>query len=488
MKRTLENGSLGNPTKKRMYDKGDQENPSFVGSKIDVLWEHEHKWYRGEIMEYNEQTNVAVVFYDHETIQETVNLNQRQYKFVVDETNEVGLTEVNPVNDLGTVEKRELQEEPSGSGFEAADLLLQNNAVYPTHIERHPEEEELQSSAILRFETFGNESGVNPMTLQEYKKWKQEQQDEIKRANMDPSQFPETENIQTSDVLREYHCKLEFPKKTSALPSFFSYRCPKTMKEFNRLRDLEMYTGWAHTRVVVPIDWNGLKCVDPEILPERGLKFACPFIGCNRGAHSQQEIWEHICRHHDISDPTKPKKRKEATPRILRKRIEVPVDIEETTPLNLEFFKHYEPPGHACQADAMMKHFVKKLLCSDKDMEANPESLPPRPAQPLNLPHMELTAPDPSWFVQDMMPQTDYYEVEAVVNDRLNEQTQETEYLVKWKGYDEPTWEPPRVISHLPMYAEYLQNKETSAFPETVKTEAIESAQDPSIYQSNVFI
>merc|ERR1712207_71045 len=85
---------------------------------------------------------------------------------------------------------------------------------------------------------------------------------------------------------------------------------------------------------------------------------------------------------------------------------------------------------------------------------------PPRPAQPLNLPHMELSSPDPSWFVQDIAPPTDYYEVEAVLSDRVNEQTEEPEYLVKWKGYDEPTWEPSRVIAHLPMYSDYLENKQ----------------------------
>merc|ERR1719210_1035196 len=107
----------------------------------------------------------------------------------------------------------------------------------------------------------------------------------------------------------------------------------------------------------------------------------------------------------------------------------------------------------------MMKYFVKKILCKAKG--AQPEELPPRPAQPLNLPHMELSSPDPSWFVQDIAPpaQQDYYEVEAVLSDRINEQTTEPEYLVKWKGYDEPTWEPARVIAHLPMYQDYLENK-----------------------------
>ena len=42
---------------------------------------------------------------------------------------------------------------------------------------------------------------------------------------------------------------------------------------------------------------------------------------------------------------------------------------------------------------------------------------------------------------------------------RNNDQTGEEEYMVKWKGYEQPTWEPARVISHLAMFEKYKQRQ-----------------------------
>ena len=102
-------------------------------------------------------------------------------------------------------------------------------------------------------------------------------------------------------------------------------------------------------------NWKGFNPPQEEVLPGRGLPFACPFAGCNRGAHSQQEIQEHICRHHDISDPTKPVKSleisykkqnlfREKSGKIgplkkLRRREEVPKDPLKSPEMSLEFFK-----------------------------------------------------------------------------------------------------------------------------------------------------
>lgn len=486
MKRPLENPGAGNPAKRMNLD-------IRPGMYLKVYWDNEGKWYRGSVVQYDAQTNVAQIFYEHDNVEETIDLNQKKWDF-----------------DNGTSGDPQPVAAPIHNGFSEADLLLTTNAVFPIHVQclrcqeaemlctgcrpctnwpdettgwdRNPDGEELSASAMLRYEKLGEDSGVKVLTPEQYEEWKKksagEEDDSKKKAQ---PQRPQT------DVLKVFELELKQPVKTKALPSFYSYRCPDCMEEFNRIRDLEMHVGWSHTSAMVPADWKGFKCQEADILPGRGLPFACPFVGCNRGANSQQEIQEHICRHHDISDPTKPKNVKTAQPKTLRRRIEPRADPNKPEPLNLEFFKQYTPPGHPCQADAMIKHFVKKILCSGKKLDVQAEALPPRPEQPLNLPHMELSPPDASWFVQDMQPATDYYEVEAVVNDRVNESNNEPEYLVKWKGYDEPTWEPARVIAHLPMYQEYLQNKANSTFPETVKEEAIEDALDPSAYSSNVF-
>jgi len=429
MKRSLENAT--NPASKRQFDP--------LGKAIQVF--KNDRWVQGSVSDFRPDTNEAKIFYDDDNIEETINLAKANIKWV----------------DEKLVEP---QAPAQTGGFTESDFMEESSNIYPSHPdlwEQDISEEDLASSAILRMERLGDKSGVKLMTPEEHKQWfeRWHEKTESSRKIVAKPKAPIKR-----DELKVYDVDLKWPSKSKALPSFYSYRDPVSNREFNRLRDLEMHVGWSRTCVVVPVNWKGFNPPQEEVLPGRGLPFACPFAGCNRGAHSQQEIQEHICRHHDISDPTKPKNIKNAPLKTMRQREEVPKDPLNTPEMSLQFFKEYVPPGHDCQADAMMKYFVKKILCKAKG--AQPEELPPRPAQPLNLPHMELSSPDPSWFVQDIAPpaQQDYYEVEAVLSDRINEQTTEPEYLVKWKGYDEPTWEPARVISHLPMYQDYLENKQ----------------------------
>ena len=100
-----------------------------------------------------------------------------------------------------------------------------------------------------------------------------------------------------SDVCIEYNVDYRPAAKSSDLPSFYSYRCPVSLKEFTRIRDLEMFVGWAHTIATVASDWKGSKVIQAKVPPGRGFHFACPFAGCSRGANTQNEIQEHICKH-----------------------------------------------------------------------------------------------------------------------------------------------------------------------------------------------
>jgi len=43
------------------------------------------------------------------------------------------------------------------------------------------------------------------------------------------------------------------------------------------------------------------------------LNFTCPFAGCVRGGKTDEEIEEHILRHHDITDPVKLKVKPDVT-------------------------------------------------------------------------------------------------------------------------------------------------------------------------------
>lgn len=43
---------------------------------------------------------------------------------------------------------------------------------------------------------------------------------------------------------------------------------------------------------------------------------------------------------------------------------------------------------------------------------------------------------------------SDVYEVEAIIKHRKNRDTNKDEYLVSWKNYEEPTWEPAENLTN----------------------------------------
>jgi hypothetical protein len=48
---------------------------------LKVFWANEGKWYRCSVVTYNAQTNVAQIFYEHDNLEETIDLNQKKWDF-----------------------------------------------------------------------------------------------------------------------------------------------------------------------------------------------------------------------------------------------------------------------------------------------------------------------------------------------------------------------------------------------------------------------
>jgi len=98
------------------------------------------------------------------------------------------------------------------------------------------------------------------------------------------------------------------PEFVDSVPIYARYQCSKCNELFSDKYRYKMHKLWAHQQVIASIkatnsNWkilNHFQC-------EKPLKFACPYSGCLRGANCSEEIEDHILRHHDITDPTKPK-------------------------------------------------------------------------------------------------------------------------------------------------------------------------------------
>jgi len=102
------------------------------------------------------------------------------------------------------------------------------------------------------------------------------------------------------------------PEFVCSVPIYARYQCPKCHALFGDKYRWTMHRQWAHQKVVVSKSalrregiLNHFHCAKP-------LKYECPYSGCLRGANSSDEIEDHILRHHDITDPTKPKKKETA--------------------------------------------------------------------------------------------------------------------------------------------------------------------------------
>ena len=111
---------------------------------------------------------------------------------------------------------------------------------------------------------------------------------------------------------------------------------------------------------------------------EKPLKYACPYAGCLRGANSSEEIEDHILRHHDITDPTKPREeRKEQKGHQREARKEKVGDVEV---LGVPFLSQSEKRKiskvwHESKAKGidrknqrnLIKHFVSAIVDDDLD-------------------------------------------------------------------------------------------------------------------------
>lgn len=100
------------------------------------------------------------------------------------------------------------------------------------------------------------------------------------------------------------------PEFVDVVPIYARYQCPQCNELFGDKYRYKMHIEWAHQKVITSkasiskdSEWKILN----HFTNEKPLKYACPYAGCLRGANSSDEIEDHILRHHDITDPTKPK-------------------------------------------------------------------------------------------------------------------------------------------------------------------------------------
>eukprot|EP00485_Elphidium_margaritaceum_P012704 CAMPEP_0202706600 /NCGR_PEP_ID=MMETSP1385-20130828/18994_1 /ASSEMBLY_ACC=CAM_ASM_000861 /TAXON_ID=933848 /ORGANISM="Elphidium margaritaceum" /LENGTH=577 /DNA_ID=CAMNT_0049365111 /DNA_START=104 /DNA_END=1837 /DNA_ORIENTATION=+ len=136
-----------------------------------------------------------------------------------------------------------------------------------------------------------------------------------------------TSNVQKRDTLLSQHEAQELvqttlpfkqPQFVDHVPVYARYECAQCHQLFSDKYRYKMHEAWAHQTVIAtkqalqldetkPSPWNILK----HFQSDKPLKYACPYAGCLRGAHCAEEIEDHILRHHDITDPTKPKQEKD---------------------------------------------------------------------------------------------------------------------------------------------------------------------------------
>merc|ERR1712013_507286 len=83
-----------------------------------------------------------------------------------------------------------------------------------------------------------------------------------------------------------------------------------------------MHSLWSHKTAVMSVAAkNSEWAVRNHFESEKPLKYACPYAGCLRGADKAEEIEDHILRHHDIADPTKPKEQSQSEKKKRKQRM-----------------------------------------------------------------------------------------------------------------------------------------------------------------------
>lgn len=90
---------------------------------------------------------------------------------------------------------------------------------------------------------------------------------------------------------------------------FAKYECEQCKKQFSDRHRYTMHKSLAHESQTMSVNaydshWNIL----PRFQAFNNFAFECPYSGCLRGSDLESDIEQHILRHHDISDPTKPAK------------------------------------------------------------------------------------------------------------------------------------------------------------------------------------
>jgi hypothetical protein len=91
------------------------------------------------------------------------------------------------------------------------------------------------------------------------------------------------------------------------------------------------------------------------------------------------------------------------------------------------------------------------------------KSFPERPKEVICVPEEARLDFDESLVPEDREVATDEFEVEEILDEKLKKKTrqgrQEKLFLVKWKGYAEPTWEPEDNLSCQALLEEYRKMK-----------------------------
>eukprot|EP00486_Rosalina_sp_Unknown_P004597 CAMPEP_0201574886 /NCGR_PEP_ID=MMETSP0190_2-20130828/19669_1 /ASSEMBLY_ACC=CAM_ASM_000263 /TAXON_ID=37353 /ORGANISM="Rosalina sp." /LENGTH=295 /DNA_ID=CAMNT_0048003769 /DNA_START=917 /DNA_END=1801 /DNA_ORIENTATION=+ len=117
-------------------------------------------------------------------------------------------------------------------------------------------------------------------------------------------------------VTKAFDKEFKQPEFVDVVPIYARYQCEVCKELFPDKYRYKMHKEWAHQKVITSkaaisteSEWKILN----HFKNEKPLKYACPYAGCLRGANGSDEIEDHILRHHDITDPTKPKE--EAVPK-----------------------------------------------------------------------------------------------------------------------------------------------------------------------------
>ena len=200
-----------------------------------------------------------------------------------------------------------------------------------------------------------------------------EQQNEIEIENESDcgDEQLEMKEIENENEVSAIHFVVKESEFRSFVPIDARYECAECHKLFGDKYRFKMHSLWAHQSVVCSKKaqnekWhilNHFECDKP-------LKFACPYAGCLRGANSKNEIEAHILRHHDISDPTKPKikkKEKRKNEKKIEKKSAFVIECKEKDKMTKIWNEANESQIDRINQRDLVKHFVASMLSDNLD-------------------------------------------------------------------------------------------------------------------------